>query len=38
MLDGTIDTDTNDTPTDDLPSKLAKRSLNKVIENAEKAV
>jgi putative ABC transport system ATP-binding protein len=37
MLDGKIDTDSNDLPTKSLPSTLAKRSLGRVLSTAEKA-
>ena len=37
MLDGKIDTDTNDTIIDDKP-KLAKKSLGKVVKSAEEAI
>ena len=38
MLDGTIDTDTNDTPLEDKQGTLAKRSLGKVTKEAEAAI
>ena len=38
MIDGTIDTDTKDTPLDDQQGSLAKRSLGKVTKEAREAV
>ena len=38
MLDGTIDTDTNDKPTEEKQGTLAKRSLGKVTKEAEEAI
>ncbi len=38
MLDGKIDTDTNDTIIDDNPPKLAKKALGTVVKSAETAI